>query len=85
MQAIVRREEQRFTPSAGAPGKSGAVSLAGTPADVPNSESLCNIGINIPKKQGTNGFDVGARRLRVNQPPEIPCGPLNAFCESVSF
>ena len=52
LQAIVRRVEQRFTPSAVAPGKSGAVSLADTTADVPNSDSLCNIAIDLSTEQG---------------------------------
>ena len=38
LRALMRREEHRFTPSAGAPGESGAVPLAGTPADVQNLE-----------------------------------------------
>ena len=38
LRALMRREMHRFTPSAGAPGKSGAVLLAGTPADVLNSD-----------------------------------------------
>ena len=83
MQAIVRREEQRFTPSAGAPGKSGAVSFAGTPADVPNSHSLCNVVIDIPKEQGATVFDAGARRLRVNQSPVIHSVSQISFCEKV--
>ena len=83
LQAIVRRVEQRFTPSAVAPGKSGAVSLADTPADVPNSDSLCNIATDLSTEQGACVFEVGARRLRVVQPSEIPCEPINAFCESV--
>ena len=37
LRALMRRVMHRFTPSAGAPGKSGAVLLAGTPADVLNS------------------------------------------------
>ena len=36
----MRREKHRFTPSSGAPGKSGAVLFAGTPADVQNLVSV---------------------------------------------
>ena len=75
--------DYNIIPSAGTPSKFGAVSFAGTLADVPNSQSLCNIIIDIPKEQKAILFDVRARRSHVNQPPGVPCGPLNVFCESV--
>ena len=79
LRVIVRRVQQRFTSSAVAPGKSGAVSLADTPADVPNSDSLCNIATDLSTEQGACVFEVGARRLRVVQPSEILWEPINVF------
>ena len=67
----------------GAPGKSGAVSFSGTPADVPNSHSLCNVVTDIPKEQGATGFEAGARRLRVNRSPVTHSVSQISFCENV--
>ena len=64
----MRREEHRFTPSAGAPGESGAVPLAGTPADVLNLEfpSPCRVEIPdaLPCRNSIASSDRSLRRLR---------------------
>ena len=68
LRALMRREEHRFTPSAGAPGESGAVPLAGTPADVQNLElpSPCRaeILVALPCRNSIASSDRSLRRLR---------------------
>ena len=83
----MRREMHRFTPSAGAPGKSGAVLLAGTPADVLNSAPLlpCSreIPLALPSRKSIANSNGSLRRLREPEIVVVHSMSPSAFCERI--